>query len=162
VNSDRRPLNHSLVRALTALDLQFDSSVILFTVSVSLATGILFGLAPAWQSSRPNLVTELKERTSVPSGSHWYSIRNLLVVGQVGLSFIALASAGLFLRSLGNAQRIDPGFDADRLLILGVLQDRFCVHIFSCRTIVGGGSLGPPARGGSERCGKGCASKSIR
>ena len=103
-----------------ALDLQFDSSVMLFTVGVSLATGILFGLVPALQSSRPNLVTELKERTSVPSGSRWYALRNLLVVGQVGLSFIALVSAGLFLRSLGNAQRIDPGFDADRLLILGV------------------------------------------
>jgi predicted permease len=103
-----------------ALDLQFDSSVIVFTAAVSLATGVLFGLVPAWQSSRPNLVTELKERTTVPSGSRWYSVRNLLVVGQVGLSFIALASAGLFLRSLGNAQQIDPGFDADRLLILGV------------------------------------------
>jgi predicted permease len=103
-----------------ALDLQFDSVVILFTVVVSMATGILFGLAPALQSSRPDLVTELKERTSVPSGGHWYGLRNLLVVGQVGLSFIALASAGLFLRSLGNAQQIDPGFDADRLMILGV------------------------------------------
>ena len=102
-----------------ALDLQFDSTVILFTVGVSLATGVLFGLVPALQSSRPNLVTELKERTSVPSGSRWYGVRNLLVVGQVGLSFIALVSAGLFLRSLGNAQRIDPGFDAERLLVLG-------------------------------------------
>jgi predicted permease len=103
-----------------ALDLQFDSSVIVFTVTVSMLTGILFGLAPALQSSRPNLVTELKERTSVPSGARWYSMRNLLVVGQVGLSFIALASAGLFLRSLGNAQQINPGFDAERLLILGI------------------------------------------
>ena len=103
-----------------ALDLQFDSAVIVFTVVVSMATGILFGLAPALQSSRPDLVTELKERTSVPSGAQWYSLRNLLVVGQVGLSFIALASAGLFLRSLGNAQQIDPGFDANRLMILGV------------------------------------------
>jgi predicted permease len=103
-----------------ALDLQFDGAVILFTVIVSMATGILFGLAPALQSSRSDLVAELKERTSVPSGSQWYSLRNLLVVGQVGLSFVALASAGLFLRSLGNAQQIDPGFDADRLMILGV------------------------------------------
>ena len=103
-----------------ALDLQFDSSVVIFTGVVSLLTGILFGLAPALQSSRSDLVTELKERTTVPSGTHWYSARNLLVVGQVGLSFIALVSAGLFLRSLGNAQRIDPGFEADRLLILGV------------------------------------------
>ena len=103
-----------------ALDLQFDSSVVVFTGLVSVLTGILFGLAPALQSSRADLVTELKERTTVPSGTHWYSARNLLVVGQVGLSFIALVSAGLFLRSLGNAQQIDPGFEADRLLILGV------------------------------------------
>jgi predicted permease len=103
-----------------ALDLQFDNTVALFTIGVSVLTGILFGLAPALQSSRAELVTELKERTTVPSGSHWYSVRNILVVGQVGLSFIALVSAGLFLRSLGHAQQIDPGFDADRLIVLGV------------------------------------------
>jgi predicted permease len=103
-----------------AIDLTFDGRVVAFTVIVSLATGILFGLMPALQSSRPDLVVELKERTSVPSGSHWYSVRNLLVVGQVGLSFVALVSAGLFLRSLGNAQQIDPGFDGDRLMILGI------------------------------------------
>jgi predicted permease len=103
-----------------AIDLSFDAQVIAFTAAVSLITGLVFGLAPAMQSSRADLVLELKERASVPSGSHWYSMRNLLVVGQVGLSFIALFSAGLFLRSLGNAQQIDPGFDADRLLILGV------------------------------------------
>ena len=103
-----------------AIDLSFDGRVIAFTVIMSLVTGILFGLAPALQSSRPDLVLELKERTSVPSGSHWYSARNLLVVGQVSLSFVALVSAGLFLRSLANAQQIDPGFDGDRMMILGI------------------------------------------
>ena len=103
-----------------ALDLSFDARVLAFTAAVSIVTGLLFGLAPALQSSRPDLVLELKERTSVPSGSHWYSARNLLVVGQVGLSFVALVSAGLFLRSLGNAQQIDPGFDGERLVILGM------------------------------------------
>jgi predicted permease len=103
-----------------AVDLTFDTRVIVFTGLVSLITGILFGLAPALQSSRPDLVVELKERTSVPSGGHWYSLRHLLVVGQVGLSFVALVSAGLFLRSLGNAQQIDPGFDGDRLMVLGM------------------------------------------
>jgi putative ABC transport system permease protein len=93
--------------------------VLLVTALVALVTGILFGLAPTLQSSRPDLVMELKERTTVPSGSRWYSVRNILVVGQVGLSFVALASAGLFLRSLGNAQRVDPGFDGSRVLILG-------------------------------------------
>jgi len=103
-----------------AIDLSFDTRVIVFTAAVSIVTGLLFGLAPALQSSRPDLVLELKERTSVPSGSHWYSARNLLVVGQVGLSFVALVSAGLFLRSLANAQQIDPGFDGDRLMLLGI------------------------------------------
>jgi len=103
-----------------ALDLGFDARVIAFTVAVSLLTGLLFGLAPALQSSRPDLVVELKERTSVPSGSHWYSLRNLLVVGQVGLSVVALVSAGLFLRSLLYAQRIDPGFDGSRLVVMGI------------------------------------------
>jgi predicted permease len=102
------------------IDLSFDTRVITFTVLVSLVTGILFGLMPALQSSRPDLVMELKERTSVPSGSHWYSIRNLLVVGQVALSSVALFSAGLFLRSLGNAQQIDPGFRGEQLIILGM------------------------------------------
>jgi macrolide transport system ATP-binding/permease protein len=103
-----------------AIDLRFNGRVLLFTALVALATGILFGLAPALQSSRPDLVMELKERTTVPSGSRWYSVRNLLVIGQVGLSFVALVSAGLFLRSLGNVQQIDPGFDGSRLLILGI------------------------------------------
>jgi predicted permease len=102
------------------VDLDFNARVLVFTAAAAIVTGILFGIVPALQSSRPDLVVELKERTSVPSGSHWYSVRNLLVVGQVGLSFVALASAGLFLRSLGNAQQIDPGFDGRRLLIFGV------------------------------------------
>lgn len=102
------------------IDLDFNARVLVFTATVALVTGILFGIAPALQSSRPDLVVELKERTTVPSGSRWYSVRNLLVVGQVGLSFVALASAGLFLRSLANAQQIDPGFDGSRLLIFGV------------------------------------------
>jgi macrolide transport system ATP-binding/permease protein len=102
------------------VDLGFNGRVLLFTALVAVVTGILFGLAPALQSSRPDLVIELKERTTVPSGTRWYSMRNLLVVGQIGLSFVALVSAGLFLRSLGNAQRIDPGFDGSRIVILGM------------------------------------------
>jgi predicted permease len=102
------------------VDLRFNGRVLMFTAGVAIVTGILFGLAPALQSSRPDLVMELKERTTVPSGTRWYNVRNLLVVGQIGLSFVALVSAGLFLRSLGNAQKIDPGFDGSRLVILGM------------------------------------------
>jgi putative ABC transport system permease protein len=103
-----------------AIDLSFDPRVLAFTMAVSLVTGLLFGLAPALQASRPDLVTELKERTTLTSGTRWYNIRHLLVVGQVALSLITLVAAGLFLRSLGNAQRIDVGFDGDRLIVLGM------------------------------------------
>jgi macrolide transport system ATP-binding/permease protein len=89
-------------------------------VGVSVLTGLIFGLAPALQGSRADLVTELKDRTSAPSGSHWYSTRNLLVVAQVTLSFVALAGAGMFLRSLANAQQIDTGFDGSRVAVLGI------------------------------------------
>ena len=102
-----------------ALDLRPDARVLAFTAIMSLATGVIFGLAPAVQSSRPDLVVELKEKTSAPSGSNrLFGLRNLLVAAQVSLSLIALVGAGLFLRSLQNAQRIDPGFDSDKLLVM--------------------------------------------
>jgi predicted permease len=99
-----------------AIDLQPDWRVLMFTIVVSLVTGVLFGLAPAIQASRPDLVVELKEKTSAPTGStRLFSLRNLLVASQVALSLVALVGAGLFLRSLQNAQRINPGFDAEHL-----------------------------------------------
>ncbi len=102
------------------VDLQFDGRVLAFTAGVSLLTGLIFGLAPALQGSRADLITELKDRTSAPSGHRWYGARNLLVMAQVALSFVALASAGMFLRSLANARGIDPGFDGSRLAVLGI------------------------------------------
>jgi predicted permease len=102
------------------IDLSFNPRILTFTVLVSLATGVLFGLMPAIQSSRPDLVTELKDRSTVATGSRWYNIRHLLVVGQMALSLVALVSAGLFLRSLDNAQRIDLGFDTAGLMVMGI------------------------------------------
>jgi predicted permease len=102
------------------LDLSFDRRILGFTLLVSLVTGVLFGLMPSLQASRPDLVTELKERTTLASGSHWYNIRHLLVVAQVALSLVALVSSGLFLRSLANAQNVDLGFDGDGLMLLGM------------------------------------------
>jgi predicted permease len=105
--------------AADAMDLHPDARVLLFTLGVSLATGVLFALAPAIQASRPDLVVELKERGSAPTGSHRVlTLRNVLVGAQVALSFVALIGAGLFLRSLQNAQRTNPGFDADHLATL--------------------------------------------
>jgi predicted permease len=104
----------------TFIDLDFDGRVLAFAAIASLVTGVVFGLAPALQSSRPDLVVELKERTSQATGSRWYNIRHLLVVTQLALSLVALVSAGLFLRSLGNAQRIDLGFDPSGLMVLSI------------------------------------------
>jgi predicted permease len=101
------------------LNLSFDPRVLGFTLLISLLTGVIFGLAPALQASRVELITELKEKGSqAVRGHRWLSLRNLLVVGQVALSLVALIGAGLFLRSLSNAQRINPGFETEKLLVL--------------------------------------------
>lgn len=99
--------------------LDLDARVLLFTLLVSLATGVVFGLVPALQASRPDLVVELKERTGQPGhAGRRVNLRSALVVGQVALALVSLIGAGLFLRSLRNTERIDPGFDAGNLLTL--------------------------------------------
>ncbi|MCX6629727.1 MAG: ABC transporter permease [Candidatus Solibacter sp.] len=99
--------------------LDLDSQVLLFTVGISLATGVLFGLAPAFRATKTDLATDLKERGSVPAGlGHVWNPRAVLVMAQVGFSLVALIGAGLFARSLRNAGQTDPGFDAAHLGIV--------------------------------------------
>ena len=96
--------------------LDLDPRVLLFTLGISLATGLLFGLAPALRATRADLATDLKERAGAPSGLRRVSHpRALLVIAQVAFSLVALIGAGLFARSLRNAGQIDPGFDAAHL-----------------------------------------------
>ncbi len=100
---------------------ELDGQVLGFTLLISLVTGALFGLFPAIQSSRPNVVNALKEETR--SGGHgrkFVNFRHGLVVSQVALSIVALVAAGLFLRSLSSAQAIDPGFESEKLAVLTV------------------------------------------
>jgi len=95
-----------------ALDL--DRQVLAFTLAIALATGVVFGIVPALQASKPELVPALKEsggRTSTGRGGA--TLRNGLVVAQVGISVVLLIAAGLFLQSLRNAQRANAGFDPD-------------------------------------------------
>ena len=93
-----------------------DWRVVSFGIVLSFFAAILSGLAPALQASRPDLVPSLKDEVSATWGRRRFTLRNLLVVAQVGLSLVLLIGAGLFLRSLNNAQRINPGFDAERIL----------------------------------------------
>ena len=100
----------------TNMQLELDTRVLLFTLLVAIGTGLIFGLAPAIQASRPNLVSELKERVGgeVYSGRR-LGFRSILVAIQVWLSLVALIGAGVFLVSLRNAQTLDPGFDTHNL-----------------------------------------------
>ena len=99
--------------------LDLDPRVLMFTVVISLATGVLFGLAPAFRATRADLATDLKERAGVPEGFHrLWRPRAVLVVAQVAFSLVALIGAGLFARSLRNAGQIDAGFDAAHLGIV--------------------------------------------
>jgi predicted permease len=107
--------------AADALELTPNLRVLGFTLAVSVATALVFGLAPALRASRPNIVDELKQRGGPGrGGDRLLDLRGLLVAGQVALSLVALVGAGLFVRSLANAQRIDPGFDHERLAVLTV------------------------------------------
>jgi len=102
------------------LDLKIDTHVLLFTLGIALLTGILFGLAPALQSLTPDLVSELKERSSSQGAHARFPLRNFLVIAQVAFSLIALAGAGLFLRSMQQVQSADPGFASQHLGVMTV------------------------------------------
>jgi len=94
------------------LAIGIDGGVLFFTLLLSLGTGLIFGLLPAWQSTRPDLVGSLKDDTSLLSGRlRRVGLRGILVVAQVSVSVLLLICAGLFLRSLGNVNSVDPGFD---------------------------------------------------
>src|ERR1041384_1158034 len=103
----------------SGLHLSLDSHVLFFTILVAVGTGLLFGLAPAMQSSRPDLVSELKERagSDLRKGRR-FNLRNMLISVQVAVCLIALVGAGLFLLSLRNAHEMGPGFDTHNLAMV--------------------------------------------
>jgi predicted permease len=89
-----------------------DRRVLLYTIGVSVATALVFGLAPALQSVKRDLVTALRDDAD-RSGYRRSRLRSTLVVGQVLLCTVLVAGSMLFLRSLGNAKEINPGFRVD-------------------------------------------------
>ena len=97
-----------------------DSRALVFTLVISLATGLVFGLAPAWHSSNPDVVPVLKGDLSaaVRGRRRAFGLRNLLVVAQVALSLVVLVCGGLFIKSFRKAQTMDPGFgNANGLIV---------------------------------------------
>ena len=99
-----------------------DSRALIFTLAISLATGLVFGLAPAWHSSNPELVPVLKGNTEAAQHGkrRAFTLRNVLVVAQVSLSLVVLVCGGLFIKSFRKAQTMDPGFDNANGLFLSL------------------------------------------
>ena len=103
------------------LDLSLDWRVFVFNLGVTLLIAVLFGLAPALQSTRINLLPSLKDEAGVRGQrSRRIGLRDALVVSQLALSLVLLVGAALFVRSLRNAISFDPGFVAQNLLIASI------------------------------------------
>lgn len=100
-----------------AIEFAIDRRVLFFSLGLSILTGLLFGVAPALQTSRAGLVAALKDDAFVPdSRAARFNLKMGLVVAEVALSAVLLIAAGLFVRSLRAAQAIDPAFAADELI----------------------------------------------
>ena len=98
-----------------------DLRVFAFTFGLSLLTGVLFGLVPAWQATSPKLALTLKDQAAnVSAGGGHVRLRKALVVSQVALSLLMLIAAALFARSLHNLKNVDLGFRRERLLSFAV------------------------------------------
>ena len=93
-----------------------DARLLLFVAAISLATAIIFGMTPAWQSARPSVITSLVTRRE-GSGPR-QRLTSVLVVAQVAVSLVLLMGAGLFLRTIAHLREVDLGFAPQRLLIL--------------------------------------------
>jgi putative ABC transport system permease protein len=94
---------------------RLDGRVLLFTVFVSLVTGVLFGLAPAWHSSRINLTGMLNAGGRSGAAAGGRRIQNLMVIAEVALAVALLAGAGLMVQSLLRLQSVDPGFKPEQV-----------------------------------------------
>lgn len=100
------------------VDLKINGPVLGFALVVSMLSGLIFGIAPALESSRPGVMETLKEDTQGSGRSrHAFRLGNALVVGQVALSLVSLVIASLFLHSIVRATAIDPGFQTDHLAV---------------------------------------------
>ena len=101
-------------------DIRLDGVVLAFTVLISLGTGIVFGLVPAWQASKVDLNSSLKSGTRSGAGENKAHLRNGLVMGEVALALVLLVCAGLLIQTFARLGRVQPGFRSERLLTASV------------------------------------------
>jgi len=149
------------------MQFRIDGQVLAFTVIVAVATAFLFGLAPAVQAARPNLIETLRDAGARGSsaGKGRQRLRSGLVVAEVALSVILLVGATLLVRSFLGLQSVNPGFDPSRLLTLRVTMsgpqydstykraaflDRFLTQVYARPGIVSAGVTNNIPLGGSN------------
>lgn len=101
------------------IDWKMDWRVLIFTLLLTLVTGALFGLIPALQATKTDLVSALKDEASM-TGSRRLRLRGGLIVAQVALSFVLLIAAGLMVRSLQRVEMLGPGFETKHLVVMSV------------------------------------------
>jgi predicted permease len=104
-------------------EVSIDGRVLFFTMLLAMATGMAFGLAPAIQASKPDVVPVLKNEILPAAGGRrgfagLFTMRQVLVVAQIALSLVSLIAAGIFLRSLTRSERTDTGFNTENVLVM--------------------------------------------
>ena len=109
----------------TVLSLEIRPSVFAFAAVVSIGTGLLFGLFPAWHATRPDLMAAVRSGAGQIAGGHRAAsrFRTSLVTAQIALSLALLASAGLFVKSLRNVGQVDLGIDDERVVTFALLPE---------------------------------------
>ena len=102
-------------------NIQLDIRVLLFTLGISIVTGLIFGLAPALQISKPNLTESLKEggRSSGAGGSR-NRLRSALVVSEIAMTLVLLVCAGLLIRTVMRLRSVDTGFNPENILAMNI------------------------------------------
>lgn len=111
INESRIPRSHEIT---------LDYRVVGFSLLISLVTGVLFGLLPAFHAARTDLNQTLKEGGRSGTGGVRYGIRGVLVVLEVAIALVVLANAGLFLKSFARLQQVDPGFQPQNVISMQV------------------------------------------
>ena len=99
------------------IDIHVDAPVLLFTALVSIAAGFIFGLAPAWKTTRLDVVSSLKTSKSGQADGFTRAFGKLLILSQIVFSVMLLVLAGLFIRTLRNLENVDVGYNRDGLVL---------------------------------------------